>query len=127
MRAAVLGAASERRPRGWPGWVWATAATAAAGGAIAAAFFLGAGTSPQLRPREIAAVPAAPVEMPIVTEPAAPEPGSPEPVRPPQPTGVVAVSVAAPPPGEVRPARQIQFTGSSGTKIIWTLDPDFDL
>ena len=120
MRATVLGAATEGRSHGFSGWVWATATTAAAAGAIAAAFFLGAGRPPEPTRREVVALPEAAVEiLPIAAEPAVPGPGSPEPVPPPPPTGV--------PPAEVQLARQIHFTGSSGTKIIWTLDPDFDL
>lgn len=78
-----------------------------------------------------------------VPDPPLPPPSEPveavEPIEPveiahvPEPAAVVAMAVETPPPEEPaaavlkeeRSSRQIRFTTSSGTQIIWVLDPEF--
>ena len=142
LRAAVVGMAPGARSPLLPRWAWAGAAVVAAGGVLVVVSLVGGRLPgvPAETPPEVAG-------LPQRHEPAAaPGPGSPfagaggpedasRPSGAPARAGVPEATAAEPavlaaerPPGEgAQPPRQIHFTGVRGTRIIWTLDPDFDL
>ena len=72
-------------------------------------------------PGDDAAAPAEVVELPAVPRDLPPQDMTAAPAEP-EATAVARVALR-----DERRARQIQFTAPGGTRIIWTLDPDFRL
>jgi hypothetical protein len=137
MRAAIL--AEPEAPRRTPLLVPLAAAAALAGALVAGWLLSRPAPSPRTAGPPIAAggaehAPQAPARSVVGAE-LPPEPTPPRGAAPPTSASApppVAVAPAANPaaasdPGRKRSARQVQLRGPGGTKILWKLNPEFDL
>jgi len=144
MRRAVVEAGT-RRPAWVPRLAWGSLAAAALVLVALAGRGLVRETAPE-PPPAVATTPGAtepgeePTTLAAATPPDSPEP-EPLPIPPAsEPAGVTVASSAAAPvvpepvvtanlpeAAAARDPRQVQFTAPGGTRIIWTLDPDFRL
>lgn len=134
MRAAVL--AGPETARRAPGLLPVAAAAALVGALVAGWLLSRPAPPPGTAGPPIAAggaehAPEVPAPTGAGTElpPEARSPAPPEPASVPPPAAVAPASTAAaaPDPGRERPARQVQLRGPGGTKILWKLNPEFDL
>jgi len=141
MRARVVAATSDRHRPGFSPFVWATAA--AAGIVVIVAIAVRPEAPPPPGPPELPASPPAvadappvapaPLSTPVVTPPAEVQRGVSEagtrsaPVASsPRAAPVVALPAASTPAvASTRKPLTVQFTTPAGTRIIWTLDPEF--
>jgi len=133
MRRTILNAIdTSPAARSWLSRPYATAAATVAVALIALTLLLRAGPwgavlQPETRPVTPAEpVPAAPIESTTAVvespEALAAEPSADEPT-----VAAVEESQGIVPPTVEREPRTVRFTAPGGTRIIWTLDPDFQL
>lgn len=131
MRQAITTAADRHAVAGlWAGswWGWKQPALAAAALITVAGLALWALDRTTEMPSSNLADAGATDPVAVEVEPAAPTSSEPAPVATPftQPEDTTAAAVNDPSPPD-RQARTVQFTAPGGTRIIWTLDPDFEL